>query len=94
MELQNMAHNGVTRRYHDRKKYEKEIVFAHADRLYAGSTKNISLGGVYIETYCVNQFSPRDIVTISIPFSSGEKNIKRRGRVKWLNNIGLAIEFI
>lgn len=94
MESGSKFHDSDARRYHDRKKYEKEIVFVHADRLYAGSMKNISLGGAYIETYCVNQFCPRDIVTISIPFSSGNKNIKRRGRVKWLNNVGFAIEFI
>ena len=83
-----------TRRIYERKKYEVEIVFFHADRLYAGSMENISLGGAYIETYCVNQFSPEDIVTINIPSPSGKNNVKRRGRIKWLNNSGFAIEFI
>lgn len=82
------------RRLHERKRYETEIVFSHADRLYNGRMKNISLGGAYIETYCVNQFSPEDIVTISIPFSSSNNNVKRKGRVKWLNNVGFALEFI
>ncbi len=94
MEPKNAAHDHDSRRFHNRKKYQKEIVFVHSDRLYTGSMKNISLGGAYIETYCVNQFAPRDIVTINIPFSSGNKNIKRKGRVKWLNNVGFAIEFI
>ena len=83
-----------TRLIYERKKYEVEIVFFHADRLYAGSMENISLGGAYIETYCVNQFSPEDIVTINIPFPSGKNNVKRRGRIKWLNNSGFAVEFI
>ena len=81
------------RRIHERKKYEPDIVFLHGDRLYAGSMKNISLGGAYIETYCVNQFCPEDIVTINIPYSSGKNKVKRRGRVKWLNNAGFAVEF-
>jgi hypothetical protein len=82
------------RRIHERKMYVTQIVFSHADRLYTGSIRNISLGGAYIETYCVNQFSPEDIVTINIPFSSGKNKVKRRGRVKWLNNVGFAFEFI
>jgi esterase/lipase len=82
------------RRTHERKKYPAEIVFHHVNRLYAGSLIDISLGGAFIETYCVNQFSTKDIVTLSIPFSSGQKNVKRRGCVKWLNNAGFAVEFI
>lgn len=81
------------RRIHERKKYPAEIVFHHANRLYAGSLKDISLGGAYIETYCVNQFSIEDIVTLSIPFSSGQNNVKRKGRIKWLNDAGFAVEF-
>ena len=56
--------------------------------------KNISLGGAYIETYCVNQFSPECIVTINIPSPSDKNSVKRRGTVKWLNNAGFAVEFI
>lgn len=89
-----VVNNQDYRRIHERKKYEVEVVFFHADRLYAGSMGNISLGGAYIETYCVNQFSPDDIVTISIPSPSGDNNVRRRGRVKWLNNEGFAVEFI
>jgi hypothetical protein len=81
------------RRIHERKKYPAEIVFHHANRLYAGSLKDISLGGAYIETYCVNQFSIEDIVTLSIPFPSGQNNVKRKGRIKWLNDAGFAVEF-
>lgn len=82
------------RRYHERKKYPAEIVFHHANRLYAGSIKDISLSGAFVETHCVNQFSTMDIVTLSIPFSTGKNNIKRRGRIRRLNNAGFAVEFI
>jgi len=82
------------RRIHERKKYPAEIVFHHANRLYAGSLKDVSLGGAYIETYCVNQFSTGDIVTLSIPFVSGQNNVNRRGCIKWLNNAGFAVEFV
>ena len=82
------------KRRYERKKYQTEIVFHHANRLYAGSLKDISLGGAYIETYCVNQFSKEDIVTLSIPFATGQRNVKRKGRIKWLNNAGFAVEFV
>ena len=81
-------------RFHERKKYPAEIVFNHANRLYAGSLKDVSLGGAYIETYCVNQFSIKDIVTLNIPFSNGQNTVKRRGSIQWLNNAGFGVEFI
>lgn len=85
--------NGSKRAY-QRKKYEPEVVFGHANRLYRGCMKNISLGGAFIEAYCVNQLSRHDIVIVNIPFTQDNKVVKRRGRVKWLNNAGFAIEFI
>ncbi|MDX2453212.1 PilZ domain-containing protein [Desulfosarcina sp.] len=94
MEQKFAVNNYDYRRFHERKKYPAEIVFHHANRLYAGSLKDVSLGGAYIETYCVNQFSTKDIVTISIPFSFGQNNVKRRGSILWLNNAGFGVEFI
>jgi hypothetical protein len=94
MEQEFAFYNIDYKRFHDRKKYQAEIVFHHANRLYAGSLKDISLGGAYIETYCVNQFSTKDVVTISIPFSSGKNNVKRKGSIQWLNNAGFGVEFV
>lgn len=94
MEQEYAVDNYDLRRYHERKKYQVEIVFHHSDRLYTGSLKDISLGGAFIETYSVNQFSKKDIVTLSIPFASGQKNLKRKGCIKWLNNSGFAVEFM
>ncbi len=94
MEQEFAHYNNEYRRFHERKKYPAEIVFLHANRLYVGSLKDVSLGGAYVETYCVNQFATKDIVTLSIPFSSGQNNIKRRGSIKWLNNSGFGVEFI
>ena len=86
--------NNLFKRLYERKEYVSEIVFLHLNRLHKGTLKNISLGGAYIEIYCVNQFSPEDIVTINIPFSTGERSIKCKGRIKWRNNEGFALEFI
>lgn len=82
------------KRIHERKSYATEVIFSHKDKAYAGRVKNISLGGAYIATSSVNQFSSGDVVTLSIPFTTGHKHVKRRGRIQWLNNEGFAIEFI
>jgi Tfp pilus assembly protein PilZ len=81
------------KRIHERKTYAKEVVFSHNDKAYAGQIKNISLGGAFISTRSVNQFSPGDTITLSIPFTTGQKHVKRKGRILWLNNEGIAIEF-
>jgi hypothetical protein len=82
------------RRKHERKKYLADVVFAYKGRAYGGTIKDISLGGAFITTASVNQFSSGDIITISIPFTDGSKSVKRRARVGWRNEIGFAVEFI
>jgi Tfp pilus assembly protein PilZ len=82
------------KRIHERKLYSKEIIFSHKNNAYAGLIKNISLGGAFVATSSVNQFSCGDMVTLSIPFTTGQKYVKRKGRIQWLNNEGIAIEFI
>ena len=82
------------KRIHERKKYAAEIIFSHKDKAYAGSITNISLGGAFIATASVNQFNSGDVVTLSIPFTTGKKHVKRKGRIQWSNNDGFAIEFI
>jgi hypothetical protein len=82
------------RRVHDRKQYNTPILFAHKEKGYSGILQNISLGGAFVATPVVNFFDVNDVITISIPFTSGKKHVKKRGRIKWLNNEGFAIEFI
>lgn len=82
------------RRANARKLYEKEVIFSHLKTIYRGVVKNISLGGARIETGSVNQLGKGEMVTISIPFSSGNRNVKRKGRIVWLNDNGFAIEFV
>jgi Tfp pilus assembly protein PilZ len=81
------------KRIHERKLYATEVVFSHKNKAYAGQIKNISLGGAFIATDSVNQFSTGEVVTLSIPFTTGRKHVKRKGRIQWANNEGIAIEF-
>jgi PilZ domain len=82
------------KRIHERKLYSTEIIFSHNNNAYTGHIKNISLGGAYIATRSVNQLSCGDTITLSIPFSTSQKYVKRKGRIQWTNNEGFAIEFI
>jgi hypothetical protein len=81
------------KRNHERKLYSTEIIFSHNSNSYEGRIKNISLGGAFIATKSVNQFSCGDIIKISIPFTTGQKYVKRKGRIQWMNNEGIAVEF-
>jgi hypothetical protein len=81
-------------RTNQRKEYGADIIFAHNERSYYGTLKDLSLGGAFIKTGSVNQFGRGDLITVSIPFTSGEKHLKRNGRIKWKNDEGFAIEFI
>jgi len=86
--------NHNRQRLHERRTYQPEIVFKHLDRVYRGNIKNISLGGAFIETHWVNQVSRDDIVVVDIPFSRNKRYVKRKGLVKWQNNVGFAIQFL
>lgn len=80
-------------RAHARKKYGASILFSHRHKAYSGVIKDISLGGLFIATPSANLFSAGDVITVSIPFTTGEKHVKRTGWVRWTNNEGIAIEF-
>lgn len=82
------------RRAHERKKYDTEVVFSHLDRIYRGVLKNISLGGALIQSYRTDELCVGDIVTVSIPFTNSEKNLKRSGHVRWVDDQCFAIVFI
>lgn len=83
----------ITRNF-ERKRYGVDIMFSHKNKGYRGRLKDVSLGGAFIISNNVNQFDEGELITVSIPFTSGNKHVKRRGRIKWMNNEGFAIEFL
>ena len=85
--------SGEFRRRYERKKYSSDVVFSLKEKAYAGTLKDISMGGAFVMTLSVNQVDRGDVVVISIPFTDGRKSIKRKGRVLWTNNEGFALEF-
>ena len=84
---------GFNRRY-ERKIYGAHVSFAHQNKVYNGILRNISLGGVFIITPIVNGFAQGDTITVSIPFASNDKHVKRKGRITRLSDEGFAVEFL
>lgn len=84
---------GEFRRRYERKNYSSDVVFSVQGRAYAGSLKDISMGGAFVISLSVNQVSKGDVITISIPYTNGRNNIKRRAKVLWTNDEGFALEF-
>lgn len=84
---------GDFRRRYDRRSYITDVVFSLEGRSYAGTLKDVSLGGAFVQTGSVNHAQKGDEVTISIPFTNGQKSVKRRARVLWVNEEGFAIGF-
>jgi hypothetical protein len=81
------------RRRYERKSYNSDVVFSLEGRSFAGTLKDISMGGAFVMTSAVNQVYEDAVVKVSIPFTKGTKTIKRRGRVLWTNGDGFAVEF-
>ncbi|MFO7713606.1 PilZ domain-containing protein [Desulfosarcina sp.] len=84
---------GEFRRRYERKNYSSDVVFSLRGKAFAGTLKDISMGGAFVMTLAANQIYQGDVVTISIPFTNGRKTIKRRARVLWTNAEGFALEF-
>ena len=88
-----MATSEFRRRY-ERKSYHSDVVFSLKGYAFAGTLKDISMGGAFVLTLSVNQVEKGDVITINIPFTSGKKNINRRARVLWTSGEGFAVEFM
>jgi hypothetical protein len=89
-----LMESGEFRRRYERKRYNSDVIFSLQGKAYAGTLKNISIGGAFVVTLSVNQVYQGDLITISIPFTDGKKNIKQRARVLWTNGEGFAVEFL
>lgn len=88
-----MGYTEFRRRY-ERKNYSTDIIFSVKGMAFAGTLKDISVGGAYVMTMSVNQLHKGDVVTLSIPYTSGKGNIKRRAKVIWVSGEGFAVEFL
>jgi hypothetical protein len=88
---------GVTRSFIDlrrfsRKPFRRATIFACQNQYYAGLTKNISKGGVFIETR--NTFAIGQMITLVISRTKIEKGVMLRGEVIHTGPEGFGLKFL
>jgi hypothetical protein len=75
-----------------RKPFRRATIFACQNSYYAGLTKNISKGGIFIETR--DQFLPGQIITLVISRTKIVKGVMLKGEVVHLRRDGFGLKFL
>ncbi len=75
-----------------RKGFEKNISFSVHDRSYKAICKDISNGGLFIQTNEV--FTVGQAVVLNIPFSDGSREIKVPAEIVRVSNNGIGLRFM
>jgi Tfp pilus assembly protein PilZ len=75
-----------------RKNFDKNISFSVQDREYRAICKDISNGGIFIQTDEV--FSVGQTVILNIPFSDGTREIKVPAEIVRVSNHGIGLKFM
>ncbi len=89
-----MSYTGTTKRKYGRSKYLSPVHFSVKDVLYQGNTKNISLGGVFIEAKGhTGHFSVGDRITLNLEHPRTRKYVKITGSIAWIAEHGIGVSF-
>jgi len=75
-----------------RKPFRRATIFACQNRYYAGLTKNISKGGIFIETR--NSFAIGQTIKLVISRTKIEKGVMLKGEVAHLQREGFGLKFL
>lgn len=75
-----------------RRIYEQTITFSTQDRQYKALCKDISNGGIFIQTSEI--FRLGQLVTLDIPFSDGKESIEVPAEIVRVNPDGIGLKFI
>ena len=90
-----MAENpnkGIEFREFPRKKYTTSVDYAIEDRLYHDFSRDISVGGIFIETK--EKFHIGQQLSMSIPVRKGDKPIRLKGIIVRVADDGIGVAFI
>ena len=82
------------RRNSVRKNYQKEVSFSYNSMILQALVKNVSLGGALISAISIPKIEIGTEIFICIPFALGNGSMKRKAKVKWVQNKQFGIEFI
>lgn len=86
------ANRVIDLRRFTRKPFRRATIFACQNRYYAGLTKNISKGGIFIETR--NRFAIGQIITLVISRTKIEKGVMLKGKVVHKRPEGFGLKFL
>jgi Tfp pilus assembly protein PilZ len=75
-----------------RKTYDQKISFFVQNRRYRALCKDISSGGIFIQTSEV--FHLGQIVTLDIPFSNGDQSIQVPAEIVRIDTEGIGLKFM
>ena len=75
-----------------RRIYDQTITFSTQDRQYTALCKDISNGGIFIQT--ADMFQLGQLVTLDIPFSNGKESIKVPAEIVRINADGIGLRFL
>jgi len=75
-----------------RRKYDQTITFSTQDRQYTALCKDISNGGIFIQTAEIFQLG--QMVTLDIPFSDGKESIKVPAEIVRVDPDGIGLRFM
>ncbi len=90
-----ISYSGQTKRKYSRKEFITPLHFTANGRLYHASTKNISMGGVFIEIRNPGSlFSVGDIIKMNMTHPETYNQFNISGKIIWMGKNGMGVEFI
>jgi Tfp pilus assembly protein PilZ len=81
----------IDTRRHPRKPYVQPVLFAAKDQILKGSTKNLSLSGIFLQSEC--ELDVGQEIILSLPTRS-KKRLKISAEVIWSNHEGYGVKFV
>ena len=75
-----------------RRSYDQTITFSTQDHQYTALCKDISNGGIFVQTEEV--FRLGQLVTLEIPFSHGKESIQVPAEIVRVNHDGIGLKFM
>ncbi len=80
------------RREHPRKPCSIEVTYTTEDRTFTDFIKNISMGGVFMQTSASLNVGQQ--ISLVFPFPTQEEPIRMTGQVVWKSPVGVGVKFI
>ncbi|MGD9331648.1 MAG: PilZ domain-containing protein [Desulfobacterales bacterium] len=79
-------------RIYARKPCSEDTHFSANRELFQGTIKNVSEGGIYVQTR--ERFVVGQEVVVAGPFGKDQQDVKRYGKVVWTDAGGIAVQFV